>query len=122
MQGRMKAIQLQFRRFLSNVHKSRREVFQFTPAECDKNVSVTIEDETVQVPLEVHPIGSFGPSLIPFDVGLLSCLACPISGDALEFDPERNILISPQIKIGFPINSAGMPIFLKRWAIQLSDT
>ena len=73
----------------------------------------------VSVPLEAQEIGSFGPSIIPFDEKLLEILACPISGEPLKFDRGRNLLVSEATGYAFPINKAGMPIFLKKWAIKL---
>lgn len=104
-------------RFLTG--RSRRELFEFVPAVLDESVQVTTENGPVEVALEVHPIGTYGPSIVPFNESILPSLACPITGDPLIYDSPRNILISPQIQIAFPINKAGMPIFLKRWAIQL---
>lgn len=110
------------RRFFSEIAKvSRRRVaFEFEPLNYDESVSVKLESgESIEIPLEAHPIGSHGPSLIPFDESLLDVLACPITGKALVYDKERNLLISEEAKVGFPINKAGIPIFLKKWAIML---
>lgn len=79
---------------------------------------MNIQNQKIEMPLEVHPIGTTGPSLIPFNRELLEVLACPISGDQLIFDEERNVLVSERIGVSFPINKAGMPVFLKKWAIM----
>ena len=109
------------RRLLSSVSK-RREIFQFGPLEYDTKVTVhTDTSENVEIPLEAHSIGSYGPSLIPFDEGLLADLACPISGHGLKFDKEHNVLVSEAAGVAFPINKAGIPLFLKKWAIPLEN-
>lgn len=94
---------------------TRRAAFEFEPFERDQFVKIASQE----IPLEVHEMGTFGPSIIPFNEALLADLACPISGQALKYDRERNILISESAKIAFPINKAGMPIFLKKWAIPM---
>ena len=110
-----------WRRLLSYSSK-RRKFFQFEPLEHDAKVIVTTEPTgCVEIPLESHPIGSYGPSLIPFAEGLLAVLACPISGGELRFDQKRNLLLSQTARVAFPINNAGMPLFLTKWAIPLKD-
>ncbi len=106
-------------RFLSS---RRRAVFDFEPLGFEKfDKSVTLKntkDEPIEFLLEAHPIGSGGSaSLVPFNEALLEDLACPITGAALKYDSERNLLVSEAAKLAFPINKAGMPIFLKKWAI-----
>lgn len=109
-------IVLQMRRWFTT---SRRKVFGFGPLNYDKSVTLTDSQNCqIEIPLEAHPIGSHGPSLIPFNRDLLDVLACPISGDSLKYDEERNVLVSERIGVAFPINKAGMPIFLKKWAIM----
>lgn len=109
------------RRLFSGISK-RRELFQFEPLEYDTKVNVHSDAMgTVEIPLESHPMGMHGPSLIPFDETLLEALACPISGCELKFDRERNVLVSEEAGVAFPINSAGMPLFLKKWAILSED-
>lgn len=100
----------------------RRELFQFEPLEYDTKVTVHSDVVgEVEIPLESHPMGQHGPSLIPFDERLLEALACPISGGELEFDRECNVLVSGKAGVAFPINNAGMPLFLKNWTIHLDD-
>lgn len=109
---------LYMRRWASFV-SSRRKIFGFEPVECDESVKIINDkNEAVEIPLEAHSIGTFGPSIIPFNRELLDVLACPISGDALVFDEKNNVLISERVGVAFPINKAGMPIFLKKWAIM----
>ena len=98
---------------------SRRAAFQFDKLNYDKTVDLPGPNGLVEVPLEAHEIGTYGPSLIPFNEKLLEVLACPISGEPLKFDRDRNLLISEATGYAFPINKAGMPIFLKKWAIKL---
>lgn len=100
--------------------KSRREVFEFTKIENDKSVTIQTETGPVEIPLEMHPMGGLGqPSLIPFDEKLLEELVCPVTGGPLEFNRERNVLVSREAEVAFPINAAGWPLFLKNWAIPL---
>ena len=101
------------------VFSSRRKAFGFDKLNYEDTVVLPSPKGPVVVPLEAQAIGSFGPSIIPFDEELLEILACPISGESLKFDRERNLLISETIGYAFPINKAGMPIFLKKWAIKL---
>ena len=109
------------RRPFSSLSK-RRALFQFEALEYDDKVAVHSDSMgTVEIPLESHPIGTYSPSRIPFDEKLLEVLACPISGCELKFDRKRNILVSEAAGVAFPINNAGMPLFLKKWAIFLED-
>lgn len=99
---------------------SMRKLFEFDKLEYEKSVTIkNLKNEPVEIPLEAHQIGSHGPSLIPFNEALLKDLACPISGGPLKFDSERNLLISEAAQVAFPINKAGMPLFLKKWTIPL---
>lgn len=101
--------------------KSRREVFEFSKIENEKSVTIQTAKGPVEIPLEMHPLGGYGQaSLIPFNEKLLEELVCPITGEALEFDRKRNLLVSKGAGVGFPINAAGLPVFLKKWAIPLN--
>ena len=107
--------------FIRRIGSARRKLlFEFEPPQYEESVTIKGKED-IEIPLEVHPIGSYGPSLIPFNEALLEDLACPISGEPLKFDRKRNLLISEAIKYAFPINKAGMPLFLKRWAIPLAE-
>lgn len=107
------------RLIVKRVFSSRRKTFAFEKLNYEETVELQSPTGPVTVPLEAQEIGSSGPSLIPFDEKLLDILACPISGEPLKFDRERNLLISEATGYGFPINKAGIPIFLKKWAIKL---
>lgn len=96
----------------------RRNLFNFDSSEVDKYV--TINSKIVL--LEAMQRGNTAKSIIPFDKDLLNVLSCPLSGDVLEFDETRNILISKAIGMAFPINLAGMPLLLNKWAIPLEDS
>ena len=110
-----------WRRLLSGTSK-RRELFQFEALQYDTKVTVHSDSMgAVEIPLEAHPLGSYGPSLIPFNEKLLEALACPISGADLKFDRQRKLLVSEAAGVAFPINKAGIPLFLKKWAIPLSE-
>lgn len=99
---------------------SRRRAFGFEKLfNYDDTVTVQSPKGPVEIPLEAHPIGTHGPSTIPFDESLLEILACPISRQPLKFDRERNVLVSEATGYAFPINKTGMPIFLKKWAIPI---
>lgn len=108
------------RRLFSSL-KSRREAFGFGGLNYDESIELPGPQGPVQVPLEAHAIGTYGPSAIPFDESLLNVLACPISGGALKFDREKNVLVSEVAGYAFPINKAGMPVFLKKWAIPIDE-
>lgn len=113
-----------FRKALTVTRKfsKRREVFCFTSPNHETEVEIKNQHgENIKIPLEAHEMGTYGPSLIPFNEKLLEDLACPISGCDLEFDSQRNVLISREAQVAFPINKAGMPIFLKRWALRLDE-
>ena len=99
---------------------SRRKAFEFTNVQNEKSVTILTEKGPVEIPLEMHPLGGHGqPSLIPFDEKLLEELVCPVTGGPLEFNRERNVLVSREAELAFPINAAGWPLFLKNWAIPL---
>lgn len=78
---------------------------------CGKNVKLetAIEGKIVKKPV------------IEFNRDLLKVLACPLTGKPLEYDHERNVLISKEIGFIFPINAAGMPLLLQKWAIPLDE-
>ena len=80
----------------------RRKAFCFDKLNYEETVVLQGPTGPVVVPLEAHAIGSFGPSIIPFDEELLEILACPISGEPLKFDRERNLLVSETIGYAFP--------------------
>lgn len=107
------------RQIVKRLFSSRRKAFGFEKLNYEETVELPSPSGPVTVPLEAQEIGSSGPSLIPFDETLLEILACPISGEPLKFDRDRNLLISEATGYAFPINKAGMPIFLKKWAIKL---
>lgn len=101
------------------VYSMRRKAFGFEKSNYDETVELPSPSGPVTIPLEAQEIGSFCPSIIPFNEALLDILACPISGEELKFDRDRNILVSEATGYAFPINKAGIPIFLKKWAIKL---
>lgn len=96
----------------------RRKVFKFEKVLLDESVNIcgkklklepTIEGTTIHKPQ------------IEFNRDLLKVLACPLTGKSLEYDHERNVLISKEINFMFPINTAGMPLLLSKWAIPLDE-
>ena len=116
----------QLRRLMSTKFISkRRQLFNLEEWHYDGSINLPAEDhssESIIVPLETHSIGTYGPSLIPFNEGLLKVLACPISGGPLMYDKAKNLLVSETAGVAFPINKAGFPIFLKKWAIFIDDS
>ena len=49
---------------------------------------------------------------------LLTILRCPVSKDRLSYDAERNILLSVQAGLYYPIID-GIPVLLKQQAQQI---
>lgn len=56
----------------------------------------------------------------PVDPKLLEILVCPITKTTLEYDRERQELISPAAKLAFPIRD-GIPILLEEEARRLEE-
>jgi hypothetical protein len=54
------------------------------------------------------------------DPKLLEILVCPLTKGRLEYDPERQELISPQARLAYPIRD-GIPIMLPEEARPFSD-
>ncbi len=54
------------------------------------------------------------------DPKLLELLVCPLTKTSLDYDPERQELISRQAKLAFPIRD-GIPIMLPEEARVLAD-
>ena len=54
------------------------------------------------------------------DPKLLEILVCPLTKGRLEYDAERQELISPQARLAYPIRD-GIPIMLPEEARQLSE-
>ena len=95
----------------------RKKLFKFDSVGFDE--CVTLNSKRILLD-SIHP-GTTAKAIVPFDKGLLKALSCPLSGEELEFDEARNVLISKAIEMAFPINSAGIPLLLSRWAIPLED-
>jgi uncharacterized protein YbaR (Trm112 family) len=55
------------------------------------------------------------------DPKLLEILVCPVTHGPLEFDAERNELISRKAGLAYPVRD-GIPIMLPGEARQLDDT
>jgi uncharacterized protein YbaR (Trm112 family) len=54
------------------------------------------------------------------DPKLLEILVCPVTKTTLEYDRQRQELISPAAKLAFPIRD-GIPILLEEEARRLED-
>ena len=54
------------------------------------------------------------------DPKLLEILVCPVTREALRYDPERQELISDKARLAFPIRD-GIPIMLAEEARPLED-
>ncbi|WP_026989133.1 Trm112 family protein [Fodinicurvata sediminis] len=63
---------------------------------------------------------SDSPSTSAVDPKLLEILVCPLTKGPLEYDRERNELISRQAKLAYPIRD-GIPIMLPDEARALDD-
>ena len=57
---------------------------------------------------------------IPVDPRLLEILVCPVTKGPLEYDRERNELISRSARLAYPIRD-GIPIMLPEEARQLEE-
>lgn len=56
----------------------------------------------------------------PIDPKLLEILVCPVSKGPLEFDRERQELVSRQARLAYPVRD-GIPIMLPDEARTLED-
>lgn len=54
------------------------------------------------------------------DTRLLELLVCPITKGPLEFDREKNELISRSARLAYPVRD-GIPVLLENEARTLSD-
>ncbi len=57
---------------------------------------------------------------VPVDPRLLEILVCPVTKGPLEYDRERNELISRSARLAYPIRD-GIPIMLPEEARQLEE-
>jgi uncharacterized protein YbaR (Trm112 family) len=57
----------------------------------------------------------------PIDPKLLEILVCPVTKGTLEYDRERQELISRSAKLAYPIRD-GIPIMLPEEARKLDET
>ena len=55
------------------------------------------------------------------DPKLLEILVCPVTKSDLEYDSDKNELISKQAGLAYPIRD-GIPIMLEEEARKISDT
>ncbi|MDR0407199.1 MAG: Trm112 family protein [Holosporales bacterium] len=55
-----------------------------------------------------------------FDPSLLDILVCPVTKTPLEYDAQRQELISQAAKLAYPIHS-GIPILLPEAARPIND-
>lgn len=58
--------------------------------------------------------------ILPMDTRLLELLVCPVTKGPLEFDRERQELISRTARLAYPVRD-GIPILLEEQARALSD-
>ncbi len=56
--------------------------------------------------------------MTPPDEALLAILACPKTHTALRYDPERELLVSDEAGLGYPLRD-GIPILLAEEARPL---
>ncbi len=55
------------------------------------------------------------------DTKLLELLVCPVTKGALEYDREKQELVSKSARLAYPIRD-GLPVMLETEARTLSDT
>jgi len=60
------------------------------------------------------------PARVTIDPKLLELLVCPLSKGTLEFDRERDELVSRRAKLVFPVRD-GIPVLLPSEARPLGD-
>ena len=60
------------------------------------------------------------PPAVPIDPRLLEILVCPVTKGPLEYDREKNELISRSANLAYPIRD-GIPIMLPEEARQLEQ-
>ena len=70
-------------------------------------------------PTEKHP-GDAGANARSVDPKLLEILVCPVSKQALEYDAERQELISRGARLAYPVRD-GIPIMLAEEARPLGE-
>jgi uncharacterized protein YbaR (Trm112 family) len=66
------------------------------------------------------PTGAVAPEPSRIDPRLLEILVCPQTKDTLEYDAEKQELISRAAKLAYPIRD-GIPIMLPEEARRLED-
>jgi uncharacterized protein YbaR (Trm112 family) len=66
------------------------------------------------------PMGSAAPEPSRIDPRLLEILVCPQTKDTLEYDAEKQELISRAARLAYPIRD-GIPIMLPEEARRLED-
>ena len=54
------------------------------------------------------------------DIKLLELLVCPVTKGPLEYDRERQELVSKSARLGYPVRD-GLPIMLETEARTLTD-
>ncbi|MCA0846712.1 Trm112 family protein [Salipiger thiooxidans] len=64
--------------------------------------------------------GAAGHASTPFDRRMLEALVCPATHATLEYDPERQELVSKNARIAYPIRD-GIPVMLFDEARRLDD-
>ena len=60
------------------------------------------------------------PMNIPIDPKLLELLVCPVTKGRLEFDRDKQELISRSARLAYPVRD-GMPVMLESEARVLTD-
>ena len=60
------------------------------------------------------------PMNIPIDTKLLELLVCPVTKGRLEFDRDKQELISRSARLAYPVRD-GMPVMLESEARVLTD-
>lgn len=58
--------------------------------------------------------------MLKFDTKLLEILVCPVSKGTLEYDEEKQELISKNVSLAFPIRD-GIPVMLVEEARKLNN-
>ena len=61
-----------------------------------------------------------GPKIQRMDAKLLALLVCPVTKVPLDFNPERQELLSRSARLAYPVRD-GIPIMLEVQARTLSD-
>ena len=71
--------------------------------------------------MRLSPSGLLQSYHLPMDTRLLELIVCPVTKGPLEFDREKQELISRSARLAYPVRD-GIPVLLENEARPLTDT